>query len=158
MNITRNICISIFIAWLSSFQLYGQCYPDRHSTNVHDGWVSCSISPHPISEIDDHHWIMYDFGKVNKMYSSKVWNLNSPEHLDWNTKEALIHYSKDGIKWKSLGNFKFDQATGDPLYQGTKGPDFDGLKARFLVITPISNYGGECYGLGEIRIYTEPNI
>jgi len=155
MNKIINVFMPIFIIWFSSFQLYGQCHPDRHSTNVHDGWVSCSISPHPIPDINDQHWILYDFGEVYKMYSSTVWNLNSPEHLDWNTKKAMIHYSLDGTEWNSFGDVRFSQAPGVPIYEGAEGPDFEGLKARYLVITPISNYGGECYGFGEIRIYTE---
>lgn len=57
-----------------------------------------------------------------------------------------------------LREFEFAQATGDPFYEGSAGPDFAGAQARYLIISPLTNYGTDsCYGFGEIRIYTEPS-
>lgn len=153
----KNTCIYIVILCLSSHLSFSQCFPDRHSTNVHDGWVSCSMSTHPNASLGNRHWIMYDFGQGINLYSSTIWNLNSPEHLSWNTQQAQIHYSLDGNIWSYYGNVIIPKATGDPFYEGSTGPDFGGILARYLVISPVSNYGGSCYGLGEIRINTEPS-
>ena len=148
--LTLLLCLTYQLA-------FAQCFPDRHNTNAYDGWISCETSPHPVEGLDDGHWLMYDFGKVQDMYTSKIWNLNNPDHLDWNMKEAEIHYSRNGTKWDSLGMVTFSQASGIPIYEGVEGPDFGGIKARYVIITPISNYGGSCVGFSEIRIYTTPN-
>ena len=151
----KKTYLYIFILCLSSQLSYSQCFPDRHSTNAHDGWVSCAQSTHPNASLGSRHWVMYDFGQSYNMYSSTIWNLNSPDHLDWNIKLAQIHYSQDGVSWIFYGNVNVAQASGDPLYEGAAGPDFGGIQARYLVISPLTNYGGSCFGFGEIRIYTE---
>ncbi len=139
-------------AWVSA-----QCCQDRHSTNAHDGWVSCSTSNNPVAGQGDSHWIRYDFGQVYDLHESTFWNLNHPDELAWNVKRARIHYSLNGSTWTFWGVLNFPQATGQPNYEGFQGPDFGGARARYLVITPYQNYGGSCFGFGEMRINTEPS-
>ena len=75
----------LLIALISLFSqlVNAQCFPDRHSTNFYDGWVSCetAVNPNPLRPVS--HFIMYDFGKIFKLGQMQIWNTNDPAHLDW---------------------------------------------------------------------------
>ena len=153
---TQNIYISI-LAFLSFQFAQSQCYPDRHSTNWYDGWVSCEKSPNPIASYGETHWIMYDLGYDYVLNKTKLWNANEPKHVDYGINEFDIDYSLDGITWTNLGTFNIKPASGSSTYEGDEGPDFNSAKARYVLITPNSNYGGNCYGLSELKIWvTDP--
>lgn len=153
---TQNIYILLF-AFLSFQFITAQCYPDRHSTNWYDGWVSCEISQNPIASYGETHWIMYDLGYDYVLNETKFWNANEPKHIDYGINEFNIDYSLDGITWVNLGEFNMEQASGLSTYEGNEGPDFDSAQARYVLITPNSNYGGDCYGLSELKIsITDP--
>lgn len=152
----KQIILYIFLFLSSSYISFSQCYPDRHSTNAHDGWVSCSTAPSPNSNWGNSHWILYDLGQVRQLYQSTIWNLNNPDRLDWNIQSARFDYSLDGVSYSNLTTTSLTQAPGLPLYEGMAGPNFGGVSARYVLITAISNYGGSCFGLGEVRFYTEP--
>jgi len=144
------LCIEVFTS--------AQCYPDRHSTNWFDGWVSCTAAMNPNTEHGMSHWILYDFGSPYQLGQMKVWNTNDPEHLDWGIREAIIDVSLDGIQWTTVGEFVLSQASGSPIYEGSSGPDLDGVEGRFVLITAKNNWGGECFGLSELRIAAEETI
>ncbi|NMH86099.1 T9SS type A sorting domain-containing protein [Flavivirga algicola] len=145
----------IFI--LVSPVISAQCYPDRHSTSWFDSWISCEISPNPNSAYGETHWIMYDFGYEYELKESKFWNANEPKNLNYGINDYTIDYSLDGITWTTLGSFKMEQGSGSSTYEGSEGPDFNATKARYVLITPTSNFGGVCYGLSEMKInITDP--
>jgi hypothetical protein len=98
---------------------------------------------------------MYDYGEVYKLGQTTIWNTNDPAHLSWGMRDVLIEVSQDGLAWTSVGTFAFEQASGLSTYEGFQGPDLDGVEARYLLVTALSNWGGECYGLSEIRIEAE---
>lgn len=129
-----------------------QCFPNRHSTNWFDGWVSCEKSQSPIQSYGETHWIMYDLGFEYKLGESRLWNLNEPKNLNNGVSTYKVDYSLDGINWVTLGDYNLFQAEGSTVYQGEEGPDFDGIKARYVLITALNNYGGDCYGFSEIKI------
>lgn len=134
-----------------------QCYIDRHSTNWFDGWVSCETSPNPNSAYGNSHWILYDLGYVYSLSDMKIWNVNDPEHLDYGIEDYSIDYSLDGISWTSLGDFTLSQASGYSIYEGVEGPDFESVSAHYVLITPTSNFGGDCYGLSEVKFNIDYN-
>ena len=138
------ICVSI--------QLEAQCYPDRHSTTWYDSWISCETTPNPNSSYNNSHWIMYNLGYEYILKDTKLWNLNEPNRLDNGISEFAIDYSLDGTEWKHLGTYTIGMAPGTSIYEGEEGPDFDGVRARYVLITPLSNFGGECYGFSELKI------
>jgi len=140
----------ITFALLTSLLSSGQCLENRHNTNWFDGWVSCNTSPNPISSYGNTHWIKYDLGHVYTIYKTKLWNTNDPSHLDYGIMNYTIDYSIDGNTWTNLGSFTANQATGLPQYEGDFGADFNGASARYVLITPSSNYGGSCYGFSEL--------
>ena len=65
---------------------------------------------------------------------------------------VVIDISTDGQSWSEHGQYVFPQATGQSVYEGHDVMNFDSTIARHVLITAIDNYGGDCYGLSEIRI------
>jgi hypothetical protein len=148
--------IFLFVAIVMSQQLLiSQCYPDRHSTNFFDGWISCDPAPNPNPIRPVSHFIMYDFGKIYSLGQMKIWNTNDPSHLDWGMRTVAIDYSVDGETWTTAGEFTFQQGSGLSTYEGDPGPDLNGVEGRYLLITALDNYGGKCYGISEFRIEGE---
>ena len=138
-----------------SQMVFSQCYPNRHSTNFFDGWVSCEAAPSPNPARPVSHFIMYDFGKVFKLGQMTIWNSNDPAHLDWGMRDVAIDYSTDGLTWLAAGDFTFSQASGLSTYEGEEGPFLNEIEARYLLITAINNYGGSCFGLSEMKVAGE---
>jgi len=140
--------ILLFVAQTTT----AQCYPDRHSTSWIDSWISCDTSENPNPVYGESHWIMYDLGIKYVLKDTKFWNTNEPANLNYGIQDFNIDYSTNGSEWVHLGEFKLNQASGKSNYEGEIGPDFDGVKARYVLITPISNFGSSCYGFSELKI------
>jgi hypothetical protein len=137
---------------------FAQCYPDRHSTNFFDGWISCEPAMSPNPDRPESHFILYDFVKVFKLGQMTIWNTNDPSYLDSGMRDVAIDYSTDGITWTHAGDYVFPQASGLSTYEGDAGPNLDDIEARYLLITALTNYGGECYGLSEMNVVGEEVI
>ena len=153
----KQVFYILIFCLLSVQSIIAQCYPDRHSTTWFDGWVSCEVSPNPNPTYGDSHWIMYDFGYEYQLLESVFWNSNEPDNINFGIQEFNVDYSRDGETWVSLGSFRLSQALGLSTYEGEEGPDFDKVNARYVLITPTSNYGGSCYGFSELKInITDP--
>lgn len=160
------LCMALLHQWA-----VGQA--DRHSTNLQDAWLSCSTSQNPNTARGNTHWIMYDFKDIYSLHQSTFWNFNTPTRLNhynnesWSynllqgsledgLKDVFIDISLDGVNWQEWGRFTLQKANGSGFYQGNAGPDFNGKIARYVLITARNNYGGTCYGLGEVRIEATP--
>ena len=152
----KKIVISILtlVLAIGSIQLSAQCHKDRHSTNWYDGWVSCDASPSPNPSRAVSHWILYDFGDVYELGKMHIWNYNDPTRLDMGIQGAMVDFSVDGVEWTDMGAIYVPQASGETLYAGEEVTDFEGAAARYVLITAASNYGGNCFGLSEVRIAT----
>lgn len=131
---------------------FSQCFPDRHNTSWFDGWISCEMKENPNEARDEGHWISYDFGKPYQLKELKVWNINDPDLLDYGAKTVMIDYSLDGLNWIEYGLQTFPKADGLRNYEGDIITNFNGIKARYLILTAIDNYGGDCTGFAELRI------
>jgi hypothetical protein len=144
-------------------------YPDRHSTNLNDHWLSCQSSANPNTARGNSHWIMYDLGDTYALNGSNIWNFNTPERINsynnepWSfsplpgkledgMRDIFIDLSVNGTVWKEFGRLNIPKASGSSFYEGTTGPDFGGKIARYVLITAVSNHGGTCYGIGEVKI------
>ena len=67
---------------------------------------------------------------------------------DLGFRSVTIDYSLDGNNWTSLGNYNWPVASGDSEYSGFVGPDFNGIEARYILVT--SNDNGACRGISKI--------
>lgn len=152
----KKVLIYIIIIGFG-YHLSAQCDMDRHNTNMTANWMSCQISNNPNPSRSNTHWIMYELDQVTSLYESMIWNLNHPDFVNNGIRNYAVEYSTNGSSWTLLGNFVLAKASGDSYYQGQQGPDFNGRSAKYILITALDNYGGACYGLSEIKIYTEPS-
>lgn len=154
----KKLLFLIIVTILCWQNITAQCLLNRHNTTWYDGWISCETSANPNASNGNSHWIMYDFGFVYTLFESNIWNANEPDHLDYGIMDYKIDYSTNGTTWTNLGDFTLNQASGFSIYQGEEGPDFAGISARYVLITPISNYGGSCYGLSEVKFNLDINL
>ena len=145
--------IFIILIILLGFNIVkSQCLPDRHSATWYDGWISCEMTPNPNATRGKTHWVMYQFDDIYYLYEMHVWNMNAPDLLDYDVKDVVIDISTDGTNWTEFGQFTFSKATGKNDFEGIDEVDFGGEKAKYVLITALSNFGGSCYGLSEIKI------
>jgi len=133
--------------------MHAQCAPDRHNTTWFDGWLSCSTSANPNPARGESHWILYNFHYAYELKQMHIWNTNTPEYLTSGMKDIVIDISNDGVNWTEVGQFEVPMATGTATYEGVEGPDLEGMQAQYLLITGLSNYGGTCFGLSEVRVH-----
>jgi hypothetical protein len=89
---------------------------------------------------------IYQLGQMH------IWNTNTPDYLNYGIENAVIDVSIDGVNWTEVGQFTFQQADGTSTYEGFEGPNLEGFEGRYLLITGLSNYGGLCYGISEIKV------
>ena len=153
----KNLCRSfvlLFVVFSSMTIGKAQCYDQLHTPFADDGWLSCAESVNPNANRPNSHWIMYDLGWEYALDSSYVWNYNAWGNNGYGMKDVIIDYSLDGTNWSMLDTFQFQQATGSIKYGGFKGPNFNSVNARYILLTALSNWGGEpCVGLSEIKIH-----
>jgi hypothetical protein len=143
--------IIIFIL-ISPLWLTSQCFMNSHSTTWYDNWISCKpkISPNPVRP--GGHWILYNLGYVYELKDSHWWNGNEADALHNGISNMAMDISDDGVNWSHVMDFELPQATGFPDYEGVEGPDFGGIEARYILLTALDNFGGECYSFGEMKI------
>jgi len=124
---------------------------DQHSTTDTTMWLS-STTPQPT-------WIQYEFDRIYKLYEMWVWNWNGliEYSVGFGLKDVTIQYSTDGTNWTQLtGVPQFAQAPGLDTYVHNTTVNFQGVAAKYVKITANSNYGGDLYGLSEVRFFYIP--
>lgn len=149
------LSLGILIGGIYAVDVNAQCYENRHSTTWYDGWISCEAAPNPNSNRTASHWIMYDLGAEFQLAQTYIWNYNDLDNLDYGIHEVIVDYSLDGSNWIEAGIYTIPQANGISTYPGDHGPNLGGVQARYVLLTGLTNYGGECYALGEIKIEAE---
>lgn len=152
--LNKYFSLLLFLLLIYSPSLSAQVFPDRHTTNAFDGWVSCTKSNSPNPARGQSHWIKYQFSTNVNLYDMVIWNLNNPDYIKDGLKDVIIDISLNGTTWTTVDTFTFPKGTGSGFYEGFHGPDLGGVLARHLLITALSNHGGGCYGFSEMRVYT----
>lgn len=134
------------------------CFEADHSIWLNT-WSSCFESENPRSEYGQSHWILYDFGEIRTLSKTRIWNTNDPNKLSQGFRDVRIDYSLDGMHWEAWGQMQFPKAEGHFIYPGFEGPDMNGIKAQFVLLTALSNHGhSSCYGIAEIKFFLLPGF
>ena len=108
--------------------------------------------------------IYFDLGSVQAVGKLYIWNYADTSDLESGVKEVQISYSQDNTSYTNLGVFSISMADADDaaehggviasnLIDSDKTIDFEGIPARYIVIVPLSNWGGSKYGLSEVRVF-----
>ncbi len=170
MGFRLLLIFGFFTISISHIQGQTAVFPDRHSTTLKEAWLSCESAPSPNPVRGNGHWIQYNLNETYALQNSKIWNFNTPERTNsynndsWSLtplegklqdgmRDVIIDLSVDGTTWEEWGRFTIPIGPGSSFYQGVAGPDFGGKIARYVLITAMSNHGGTCYGLSEIKIF-----
>ena len=106
-------------------------------------------------------WIEFEFDRVHKLYEMWVWNSNDSleKPIGLGFKEVKIEYSVDGVDFMTLGTtHEFTQAPGAADYEHNTTINMEGIAARFVRLTAISNFKSilEQFGLSEVRFFSIP--
>lgn len=128
------------------------------TTNVvstsQNSWLSCGVnSPNPNpARSANQNWILYDFTNQYKFEDSRIWNYNVSGETTKGFKTVAVDYSVDGNNWQSFGGtYTWPKAPGTFDYSGFNGPDFNNIKARYILISAINNWGdASCSGFSKI--------
>jgi len=126
---------------------------DLHSADQEDMWLVDSQQAGPV-------WIQYEFDRVYKLQELWVWNYNVifEAVIGYGFKDVTIEYSTDGAEWTVLGDVQFAKAPASAGYAHNTTVDMAGIAAKYVRLTPGSNWGGLVaqYGLSEVRFYYVP--
>lgn len=136
------------------YQLYDDCSPtDNLNPSEEASWQSCSsaANPNPARNAANH-WIKYSFDDIYKFNSSRIWNYNVNNETDKGLRQVVIDYSMDGINWSSLGGvYNWPQAPGLADYSGFVGPNFNDVKAKYILFSALNNHGDpSCSGFSKV--------
>lgn len=138
----------------AQYQKYDNCAPTNNLTNMSEvAWVSCATAANPNSaRSGQNHWIKYDFGSQYAFKETRVWNYNVVNETNKGFRTVYVDYSTDGTVWKQLGGvYTWPTASGAAQYAGFLGPDFNNIKARYILITATQNWGhATCAGFSKI--------
>jgi hypothetical protein len=157
MNNPKKAILLIALVFL--FQgLTAQCIPDRHNTSSQTTWVSCTPMANPNTNRPAGHWIMYDLNYSYALEQTHFWNYNHPDTLSRGANNVVIDLSDDGTNWQEVANLNVPVASGSSQYEGWAGPHLGGQRARYILITLLSNHGDACYSLGEFRVGVQDEI
>lgn len=127
---------------------------EKMDNSAVDSWESCTPSLNPNAARGVSHWIQYDLGQVLLLNESHIWNYNVEGAIGKGFKDVVIDYSTDGNTWTQLGEMQeWTQASGTVGYTGFVGPNFNGVTARYILITALNNWdNGICSGFSKITI------
>lgn len=136
------------------YKTYDSCSPtDNITTSKEGGWVSCAnTNPNPNpARASNANWVLYDFTDRYKFSTSRIWNYNVTGETDRGFKNVTVDYSLDGKNWQPLGiSYLWQKAPGVADYSGFAGPNFNDIKARYILVSAIDNWGAGCSGFSKI--------
>ncbi len=140
---------------MAKYSFYEECASTNNLvTDPAYSWYTCAGGqPNPnAARSANTRWIKYDFGYQYKFQGSRIWNYNVLNDTDKGFKNVVVDYSVDGNSWQPLGGtYSWPQAPGNSDYGGFPGPNFNDIKARYVLISSIDNWGdASCSGFSKI--------
>lgn len=133
----------------------------RAPNHLHDGRADNALllsAPAPIT---------FAFASPQPLGFLFVWNYSADGRVDCGLRDIRIEYSPDGEAWLPVGDFRLSRALPEETQKyggnaannqadGQRSPiDLGGIPALQVRITPLSNYGGSGWGLGEVRFFRD---
>ncbi len=132
---------------------YETCAPTKNLVpDPAFSWLSCASTANPNTGRTATKWIKYDLGDTYLLKSSRIWNYNVLNQTNKGFKSVVIDYSMNGTNWTAMpGTYTWPQASGASDYAGFIGPNFGDIKAKYILISSIDNWGSTtCSGFSKI--------
>ncbi len=82
-----------------------------------------------------------------------IWNYNDPLHLDYGLNQIRIRVSDDSNSWKVTGTYTLEKAEGKEDMAPSLIADLGNVRAHYLQIEILSNYGGSLAGLSAVETF-----
>lgn len=135
---------------IASYTPFAKCNTtDQLDNRPDNNWLSCSTEASPNALRIDGHWIQYDLGQEYFIHESHIWNYNVANETDKGMEMVAIDYSIDGQNWNELNVYNWPLADGSSEYSGFIGPNFQGISARYILISSM-DMGSACRGIGKV--------
>lgn len=101
---------------------------------------------------------VFDIGHVEKLGELYFWNYNASGDTASGLKDVEVSVSEDSVSWSEPKTCVLAQASGEDGIKATDldcgaSLDLDGMNGRYLKMEAKSNYGGDGYGISEIRLF-----
>lgn len=101
---------------------------------------------------------VFDIGHIEKLGELYIWNYNAAGDTASGLKEVTISVSEDNVSWTEGKDYTLAEANGEDGLEATNqedgtSVDFEGQSARYIKLEAKSNFGGDGYGLSELRLY-----
>lgn len=105
--------------------------------------------------------LIFQFPSVLSVGKMFIWNYNNFARIDCSVKEFSVEYSSDGVTFSPFEDakiFTLEQESGyedigSSSVDGREFLDLKGICTRYIRLSFISNYGGNSFGLSEVRFY-----
>lgn len=149
-----NKLISIVVLVLSVAFAQAQCNINRHNTSSDTKWMSCNTSINPNPARGNSHWLLLELDEFKAIGNVYLWNIADPDHLHDGSNQIVIDVSIDGTTWTQAANIFLPIGQSSGLYEGLELAHLSRTTTKYLLITVLSNHGGDCSGLSEIKIET----
>ncbi len=96
-------------------------------------------------------WVRFDFAKPQVMDTLAVWNHNQSGLTDRGFRDTVAYGTTDGKQWFVLGAFTLKQAQGQAEAAQLFPLATRGKPLSAVILAAKNNYGGNVYGLSEVR-------
>ncbi len=140
---------------MAKYKYYEECASTNELiTDPKYSWFTCDgglPNPNP-TRGSGSRWIKYDFGHQYQLKGTRIWNYNVTNDTDKGMQQVVVDFSADGVNWTALGGtYTWPQAPGSADYAGLVGPNFNDIKARYVLFTALQNWGDpSCSGMSKI--------
>lgn len=149
-------CFIFVICILGQLVLNSQCA--ENGTVWDKSWISCTETNNPNPARASSLWLLFEFERAESISTSKIWNANRSGESSMGIKTMYVDYSIDGLTWQSQGIYSVGRAPESIYYNGTIGPNLEGMFVKKILFTVESTYGHpSCASLAEVQFNIEPN-
>src|SRR6185369_15509666 len=110
-------------------------------------------------------WVRFDFTQPQKFDAIRIWNHNQANLIDRGFRKTRIYGSTDSVKWFPLTS---PEAIEVPRSSGASGAEAvtitnaaaaSPVKSVIIAAEAVGgNYGGDCFGLSEVRFIIQREV
>jgi len=116
--------------------------------------MSCTATQSPNPARGTSHWLQIAIDEYKAIGNLYLWNIADPDHLTDGANSIAVDVSTDGINWTEATTLALLQGQDNGVYEGEEVANLSGITAKYILITALTNHGGNCYGLSELKIET----
>lgn len=100
----------------------------------------------------------FDIGHIEKLGELYIWNYNAEGDTESGIREVTVSISEDNLTWTEAQKCVLAEADGKDGSYATNKEDgtpvsLEGISGRYIRLEAESNYGGDGYGLSELRLF-----